>query len=588
MAAAGTAGPRHVLSAGELFLGGNYIELGLSPVGSFGTVSGKPAGFVGGTPPGGHPNSIGLSYDSDGFGTGSAPALDFYVPDTPEERWSVGFNNTKHAGFSSLAGNNGNATALTDVSLTDGSTGNTLQATSTATVDGSVKVTQVHSFDVNDSFYKTQVTLTNVSGATLQDVEFMRSFDPDGTRSVGGSNTTTNIVGGQYATEKYSLVTAASIAGDAYNKLTGNLAVAFLYARNDPRATVYTGGFTNSDPYAFNNLGQTNGYTTTADDAIGIIFRAGDLASGQSATFTYYTGVTTSDNPLAIVNAIATSTDSQFGAPGPGGITGRPTPEQFLRGVLSYIQTTVTRTVSSVVRTATSLVSNVSKPVGAKSPTSTDKLFDRLWNLTGAGNKDGVWVDKVDTSDGVRFVVYLGGTSSGNDQTVWANWDAYGFKLKDAQVTAIRSAIYAGGGTTESKVMLVGYSQGGLDAQNIAEKTDFNVTTVVTFGTPIIYGPSTRYETIHIGALGDPVPGLSKNPQKDQGIAAGTAYGVRTSTYKTYSSQWLNPIWEWQLHGDKNTYMQAGAAFDKYTDPKFDDVKASIKGFTGTIARSWS
>jgi VCBS repeat-containing protein len=43
------AGGRHTLVGGELFLGGNYIETGLSAVGSFGTTSpgGRPSGFFG-------------------------------------------------------------------------------------------------------------------------------------------------------------------------------------------------------------------------------------------------------------------------------------------------------------------------------------------------------------------------------------------------------------------------------------------------------------------------------------------------------------------------------------------------------------
>ena len=293
------AGPRHEVSGGEVFLGGNYIELGLSSVGSFGTSSGKPEDFVGGTPPGSHPRSVGLTYDVDGFGTGTDTALDFYVPDNPEERWSVGFNEAKNGGFSALNGPAGNATTLSNASVTDGSIGNTLTGTSAATVDGALKVVQVHTFKVNDSFYKTTVTLTNVSTETLKNVEFMRSFDPDGTRSVGGSNTTVNTVGGQIPTEGYALVTAASLEGDAYDVLTGSRAVIFFYSK-DPRATVYAKGFTNSNPYDFDDLAQATGYTTTADDAIGIVFRAGNLAPGASATFSYYTGATTDDDPALI------------------------------------------------------------------------------------------------------------------------------------------------------------------------------------------------------------------------------------------------------------------------------------------------
>lgn len=292
---AAAVGPRHVLSGGELFLGGNYIELGLSSVGSFGTSTDKPTGFVGGTPPGSHPNSIGFVIDVDGFGSGADKALDFYVPDTPEERWSVGFNDTNYASFSALDGDISNTTGLTDVSLSDGSAGTTLSGTFAATVGGVLRVSQLHTFKVNDNYYKTTVTVTNVSGAALQNVEFMRSFDPDGTRSVGGVNTTVNTILGQYGTDTFASVVAASLEGDAYQVQTGSRAVTYFYS-TDPRAVVYTGGFTNPNPYEFDNANQATNDTATADDAIGIIFKLGDLAPNATVKFSYYTGATTDDN----------------------------------------------------------------------------------------------------------------------------------------------------------------------------------------------------------------------------------------------------------------------------------------------------
>jgi hypothetical protein len=280
-------------------LGGNYIELGLSSVGSFGTATGKPGGFVGGTPPGSHPDSVGFTLDVDGFGSGQDKALDFYVPDAPEERWSVGFDNTNYASFSALNGDSSNAGGLTGVSIADGSSGNTLKGTFVAVVGDVLKVEQVHTFGVNDKYYKTTVTLTNVSDVAQSNVEFMRSFDPDGTRSVGGNNTTVNTILGQFASDTFSSVTAASLEGDAYQVQTGSRAVTYYYS-SDPRSVVYTGGFKNPNPYDFAEANQPTKFATTADDAIGIIFKAGDLAPHSSVTFSYYTGATTDDNPILI------------------------------------------------------------------------------------------------------------------------------------------------------------------------------------------------------------------------------------------------------------------------------------------------
>lgn len=604
-------GPRHITLDGEIYLGGNYLELGISDVGSFGTQTRKPATFVGGTPPGSNPDSIGLNYDSDGFQGGVAPALDFYVPDTPEERWSVGFNNSRYAGFSALNGSSGNAATLSSVSLRDDTLGNTLTGTFTATVDGALKVNQVHTFDINDTFYATEVTLTNVSGATLSDVEFMRSFDPDGTRSVGGSNTTTNIIGGQFETEGYSLVTAASLEGDAYNELTGNLAVAFFYARRNPNVRVYTEDFRNYNPYDYDDLDQGTGYTTTADDAIGIVFKAGDLAPGASQSFVYYTGVTTSDDPLTLVNDVASTTTGLFGDPGIPESTGVPSAEQFLRGVLAVIQLSVSQFVTGVSDFFRSFISY------GNAPTTTEGLYERLRQKAGETNPDGVWIEHIKTGEYFdpdcgslcgakvdRFIVYIGGTdpSGQNSQTVWANSDSYRGVLKESQIDAIEAALESTD-TYDPEIMLVGYSQGGMDAQNIADWGYFNVTTVVTFGNPVVKDPPKdgEYQILHIGAYGDPITSLSLDVPLARSGRAGTLFGVRTDTYELYASQWWNP-WSWgngiSMHADKNTYLQAGGAFDRLNPDTSDysmnarsnyqAIKNNIAGFSGTIVNYWT
>jgi hypothetical protein len=75
--------------------------------------------------------------------------------------------------------------------------------------------------------------------------------------------------------------------------------VAYFYS-SDARALAYTGGFENPDPYDFDDANQATNYTTTADDAIGIIFKVGDLKANGSVTFSYYTGATIDDNPTVI------------------------------------------------------------------------------------------------------------------------------------------------------------------------------------------------------------------------------------------------------------------------------------------------
>ena len=297
------AGGRDTLTGGELFLGGNYIELGLSSVGSFGTSGAKPAGFFGtsGSP------KVGLSNDVDGFGNGVDSRIDFFIPGSPEERWSVGYNGTQYGGFSGLRGNSGTSTTLTGTSLTDSSAGSLLSGTFTTTVGGVLQTTQVHSFRVNDSFFQTEVTLTNVGGTALTDVQFMRSFDPDNTVFQGGDYETINTIRGQVATDGVAAVSGTSQPGDAYNTLTGQQAT-ILFMTSDGTGQVYHGGFSNSNPYDYDSPVQATGTTATEDAAIGIIFNAGDLAPGVSVTYKYYTVLSTDNSVTNIINRVSNPT----------------------------------------------------------------------------------------------------------------------------------------------------------------------------------------------------------------------------------------------------------------------------------------
>jgi hypothetical protein len=307
-APASQAGGRHSLVDGELFLGGNFIEIGLSSVGSFGTTSpgGRPSGFFG-TKTGSTENTqIGLSNDVDGFGNGVDARIDFFFPGSPEERWSVGFNDTQYGGFSALTGTAGNVT-ISDASVTDTSAGDTLSGTFAATVGGVLSTTQVHNFRANDSFFQTTVTLTNVGESPLSNVEYMRSFDPDNTVFQRGSYTTINTVRGQAASEGVAAVSATSLPGDYYESLTGQQAT-ILFLTRDEKALVYRGGFSNSNPYEYDSTNQLTGFSQTEDGAIGIIYKAGTLAAGESATFTYYTALSTDTNVSALITKIETPT----------------------------------------------------------------------------------------------------------------------------------------------------------------------------------------------------------------------------------------------------------------------------------------
>lgn len=75
-------GPHSAQVGSEVFLGGDYVELGINSGGAFGTQNSKPAGFNGTTARA----NVGMSVDLDGFSTGTLGNGDYFLPGTPEER----------------------------------------------------------------------------------------------------------------------------------------------------------------------------------------------------------------------------------------------------------------------------------------------------------------------------------------------------------------------------------------------------------------------------------------------------------------------------------------------------------------------
>jgi LPXTG-motif cell wall-anchored protein len=279
-------GFRHqVLGGQEVVLGGNYIEVGISKSGSFGTENPAPSGF--------HPSNggVGLRVDGDGFDTGNPPTTgDFFLPGTPEESFTIGYkvgsdavNPTKYT--NAERNNQEDITTVT----TDTTSSNILSAlTSGTTSDNNLAIQQRISFEVNNKFFKNTVTYTNKGTSILYDVRYMRSFDPDQDSDFNNtSNTKNQVIENFVGTEKRAIVKAAgSTTGDT---------VFFISMDNRARVANPGLGLVNRDPYDL-RLYNTDGSTLKLgekdeDSAIAITFSLGNLAPGQSTTFEYYTSL---------------------------------------------------------------------------------------------------------------------------------------------------------------------------------------------------------------------------------------------------------------------------------------------------------
>ena len=189
------------------------------------------------------------------------------------------------------------------------------------------------------------------------------------------------------------------------------------------------------------------------------------------------------------------------------------------------------------------------------------------------GDSSGYRVQEVEGPDGqTRYVVYIAGTASQlfdvpswfANQSGFNNVHAARGALDEHQVKQLEKLIPEG-----AEVMLVGYSQGGMDAQNIAMSGRLNVTQVVTFGSPV--RSDLDVSAVHIHAKGDSVPGSaagSPGPYSDSAIAAENNSAIFHGESENHRPQLFNGT---NVHS--NAYGDLSKSFD--TEAGRDGTRAA-------------
>lgn len=281
---------------------------------------------------------------------------------------------------------------------------------------------------------------------------------------------------------------------------------------------------------------------------------------------------------------------------------------------------TITAAVDALRQAAKTLQRNADEQERA-SAGGTAGLFGRLQpGLDGNGantdaDGDGIHFDVVVGPDSrTRLIVYLEGTGQGSQMSLFGNPAVINGTENTYLTDRINQQLGQLPDGMKTDVMLVGFSQGGMDAQNIAASGRYNVTNMVTYGSPLIQPDNPSIDTVHLQADGDKVPGMGplgmaindgaamvQHAQKGdlgggaQAIHDTANYVARTSAH----SQWIfeadpanapaesvstkmNPLGN---HGIP-TYQNVATAFDDSTDPHFDAIKQSMQKFDGTIVSS--
>lgn len=318
-------------TTGDVFLGGKYIELGISKHGSFGT-SAAP------TKSGFHSSGqLGMIVDGDGWGMGKSPTTgDFFLPGTPEERYVLAYtyNGTSYEYRVADRCNEFTGTWKTAPSVRNASSGDTLKAVVTGVTTHNVVIELTYSFGVEDKFFRTDVKITNQGSKDISNVRFVRSFDPDQDVETKGSYHTYHKVvcnpnsAASASDKNYAMVVArGGVSLEAFFFIAfDNRAYASHGSSGDSLvpASIYSSAMwasSHSKPnYATDadiamTTGSTNGYAYN-DTYIALTFNLQTISAAKSESLQYYSSLspTVKDSLDVILNPVAPVIEGVTGA----------------------------------------------------------------------------------------------------------------------------------------------------------------------------------------------------------------------------------------------------------------------------------
>lgn len=280
------------LVGADVFLKGDYVEVGIATNGSFGTGGNAPSGY--------HPRPdmsltagpLGFVADplKDGWSV-SSPGYpdyfgDYFYPGTPQEGWDVEVNGSRGRAW------RGSGAA----SFTGGITGSNTGYTSTPSLAtgvwegsmGNLSIKQTVTQKIDKVYFVCRVELKNTGATTLSNIYYNRSLDPEPDATVSGNySSDKRIIYQPTLLSKNCLVVATGQDFDsAYVGLGSKDCRAKCYISNTytPDAglsNVYT-GTGGANPYIYT----VNGFSS-ANTSMGIVFNIGNLAPGETTELAY-------------------------------------------------------------------------------------------------------------------------------------------------------------------------------------------------------------------------------------------------------------------------------------------------------------
>ncbi len=311
---------------GNVFLGGKYIEVGISRAGSFGTTRSAPTkeNSVTDDKTGRtiwfHPcgidvesrDSLGMvsNGEEDGDESGwNALTSDYFLPELVKEGWMLGWDESCQASGCQAGTQTMQNTGIRSAKTVNKSTAYEACAETTIITTTNMQITQTVSFALEDKNFRTTVSIKNIGSTTRKDVRFLRGFDPDQGRLIASSVNhlayTYNVIGNEELDENGISVTAyAKRLVDG--KPTDENTTPFIYFTEDERAHAGWKSSTEldgTDLFAIDNpaspkdvyhlSNDKDGNGEYGDCAIFLYFDFPEIAAGEEVTTSYYSSMDT-------------------------------------------------------------------------------------------------------------------------------------------------------------------------------------------------------------------------------------------------------------------------------------------------------
>lgn len=246
----------------NVFLKGNFVEVGINTCGAYGTPSAPPVGY--------HPTEGGLGFVADwtldGWDAGTPDYCgDYFVPGSPVEGWQVQIGPTWWTNTDQSCGGSDIPGDISDYTYAAGIYTGVWTGNLTAAGGIDLDITQITTLPEDALYFVTRILLCNNGPDPLNDVYYKRNVDPDNDQPWSGDFTTDNVIVYQPPADPEALVTSEGLT---YGCFLG------IGAR-DENARVSWGNFGTDDGSPKAVWDATGGYTGTGSSV-------GDIANSIS------------------------------------------------------------------------------------------------------------------------------------------------------------------------------------------------------------------------------------------------------------------------------------------------------------------